>query len=236
MRKSAFFVSKRSVAFTLAALGAGFAWPALALTLSLGSVSPVPGPYDLYNLAGADMDLHNVYLSGSAPATNGPANDAFTYVANDRTSQGQTFATGNSEGGYLLTDVWVRHAGYLANTTDPNTSGSNGTWWEMAGGGGLTLRITRPSQAGMSGFVMSSETYSATGAEGWPTSPTSSVNGDGMWLHLQLASPVPLATNATYGFDLTSVGNNNIFFEWLGNATNVVRRLGLQGQHRRHAG
>ena len=57
--------------------------------------------------------------------------------------------------------------------------------------------------------------------EGWPTSATSSLNGDGMWLHFTLATPLVLATNTTYGFDLTSVGNNNVFFEWLGNATNI---------------
>ena len=181
----------------------------------------MPEVYDIYNLAGANMDMNNVYASGSAPATNGPANDGYTYVANDRTSLGQTFTTGASDGGYLLTDIWVRHAGYTANTADPNTSGSNGTWWEMAGGGGLTLRVTRPAQAGTAGFVLASETYSATGAEGWPTTATSSLNGDGMWLHFTLATPLVLATNTTYGFDLTSVGNNNAFFEWLGNATNI---------------
>jgi hypothetical protein len=104
------------------------------------------------------------YLSGSAPATNGPANDGYTFVAHDRA--GQTFSTGASPGGYLLTDIWVKHAGYAANTIDPNTSGSNGTWWEMAAGDALTLRIINPSKAGTSGFVLDSEAY---GTEGWPT-------------------------------------------------------------------
>jgi alpha-D-xyloside xylohydrolase len=199
----------------------GITMQASAVTLSLVSSAPVPEVYDIYNFAGADMDMHNVYLSGSAPATNGPANDGVTYVANDRTSQGQTFTTGSSDGGYLLTDLWVRHCGYTANTEDPSTPNSNGTWWEMAGGGGLTLRITSPPQAGTSGFVLDSETYGTTGSEGWPTSAGNSANGDGLWLHFALATPVLLATNTTYGFDLTSVNNNNCFFEWLGNATNV---------------
>jgi alpha-D-xyloside xylohydrolase len=192
-----------------------------AVTMSLSSTAPIPGPYDLYNFAGANMDMNNVYLSGSAPATNGPANDGYTYVANDRTGQGQTFTTGANDGGYLLTDIWARHVGYTANTKDPNTANSNGTWWQMKSGGNLTLRVTRPAQAGTAGFVLSSETYPATGAEGWPTSAANSLNGDGMWLHFTLATPLLLATNTTYGFDLTSVSNNNVFFEWLGNATNV---------------
>jgi alpha-D-xyloside xylohydrolase len=167
------------------------------------------------------MDMNNVYAAGNAPATNGSANDGYTYVANDRASQGQTFTTGSSPGGYSLTDIWIRHAGYTANTMDPNTPNSNGTWWQMAAGGGLTLRITNPSQAGTANFVLRSETYSTTGNEGWPTSATSSLNGDGLWLHFTLATPVLLATNTTYGFDLTSVVNNNCFFEWLGNSTDI---------------
>jgi len=196
------------------------ALPASAVTLSLGAFQPTPAPCDIYNFAGADMDMNNVYLSGSAPATNGAANDGYTYVAHDRSSQGQTFTTGGSEGGYLLTDIWVKHAGYTANTIDPNTPNSNGTWWGLANGGDLVLRVTLPSQAGTAGFVLSSENYPTTGAEGWP-GPTSSVNGDGMWLHFKLGTPLLLVTNTTYGFDLTSLTNFNAFFEWLGNSTNV---------------
>jgi hypothetical protein len=107
---------------------AGITTQASAMTLSLSSASPIPTAYDLYNFAGASMDMNNVYLSGSAPATNGPANDGYTYVAHDRATQGQTFTTGSSSGGYLLTDIWVKHVGYTANTADPKTTGSNGTW------------------------------------------------------------------------------------------------------------
>ena len=213
------FLNSLVFAFLLTGI-AGGALRAFAVTLSLGSAMPIPGTYDIYNFAGAVMDMNNVYASNSAPATNGPANDGYTYVAHDRATQGQTFTTGASSGGYLLTDIWVRHAGYLANKIDPKTSGSNGTWWEMAAGGGLTLRITNPSKAGTSGFVLDSETYVTTGTEGWPASATSSLNGDGRWLHFTLATPVLLATNTTYGFDLTSVNNNNAFFEWLGSSTN----------------
>lgn len=211
----------QSFAFLMFLASVGNPLPTWGVTLSLKSSAPVPEVYDIYNFAGADMDKNNVYLSGSEPATNGAANDSYTYVANDRTGQGQTFTTGSSDGGYLLTDIWVKHVGYTANTTDPNTPNSNGTWWQMAGGGNLTLRITVPSQAGTAGFVLSSETYSATGTEGWPTSVANSLNGDGLWLHFKLALPLLLATNTTYGFDLTSVNNNSAFFEWLGNATNV---------------
>ncbi|HEV2453669.1 MAG TPA: TIM-barrel domain-containing protein [Verrucomicrobiae bacterium] len=195
---------------------------ARSLTLSLGTWWPVPGTCDINSFAGANMDMNNVYAAGNAPATNGSANDSYTYVANDRPTQGQTFTTGTSPGGYLLTDVWVRHAGYIDNTTDPNTPGSNGTFYQMAGGGALTLRITNPSQAGTAGFVLHSETYSTTGLEGWPSSAVGTLNGDGRWLHFTLAEPVLLSANTAYGFDLSSVTNNNCFFEWLGDSTNTL--------------
>ena len=63
-----------------------------------------------------------------------------------------------------------------------------------------------------------------TGNEGWPTNNYGaySVNGDSMWLHFTLASPVLLATNTLYGFDLTEVTpDSGAQFEWLGTETNV---------------
>ena len=194
-----------------------------AVTLLLTRGSPVPQPYDIYNFAGADMDMHNVYAAGHAPATNGYANDVYTYVEYYYSPpQGQTFSTGNSAGGYWLTDIWVRHVGYYDNVIDP--SSTDGSWWRMAAGDDVVVRITNPSQAGRANFVLHSETYTTTGNEGWPTNNygTYSANGDSMWLHFILASPVLLATNTNYGFDLTEVTpDGGAQFEWLGNETNV---------------
>ena len=159
------------------------------------------------------MDVNNVYLAGSAPIANGGDNDSYTYVDANRATQGQTFTTIAGDTGYVLTDVWVKHAGYAANNAN--------TYWMMAAGGNLTLRIIKPAQVGTSSFVLRSETYVTTGTEGWSTAGTNSVNGDSKWLHFKLASPVTLAAGTTYGFDLTSA-NNNTFFEWLGTATNVL--------------
>ncbi|HOP96341.1 MAG TPA: hypothetical protein PLK78_02760 [Verrucomicrobiota bacterium] len=190
-----------------------FALPSAAVTLTLTPVQPVPGPHDICNFAGGRADVNNVHPAGAPPAANGTANDASTYVANDRPGQGQTFLTGPGDAGYLLTDIWVRHTGYTANTAP--------TWWRMASGGGITVRVTDPSRAGSPGFVIRSETYSTTGTEGWPTSNMNTQNGDNMWLHFRLDAPVLLEPNTTYGFDLTAVFNLNAFFEWLGNSTNV---------------
>jgi alpha-D-xyloside xylohydrolase len=213
----------RGTAFLIAwLLLAGLRVSAVTLVLTPGA--PVPQPYDIYNFAGADMDMHNVYAAGNAPATNGSANDAYTYVMHYyNPQQGQTFTTGNSADGYWLTDIWVRHVGYYNNVIDP--SSTDGTWWKMAAGSALTLRVTNPSQAGHASFVLHSETYTTTGNEGWDTSyyGAYSVNGDSMWLHFTLASPVWLTTNTIYGFDLTAsiADSNDARFEWLGNETNV---------------
>ena len=122
------FLTKRAFPVCLSATLFCQPAPTRALTLSLGSAAPAPGASDIYNFAGADMDMNNIFAAGNAPTTNGAANDAYTYVANDRATQGQTFTTGSSPGGYLLSDVWVEHAGYTDNTVDPQTAGSNGTW------------------------------------------------------------------------------------------------------------
>ena len=75
--------------------------PASAVTLTLTTTPPEPGIHDVYNFEGAINDDANV----------GNGNDANTYVAGDRATQGQTFTTGANPSGYVLTDVWIRHAG-----------------------------------------------------------------------------------------------------------------------------
>lgn len=189
--------------------------PAASLTLT--STAPTPGTYDIYNFTGAAADGGNVNDGGTY--LNGYDNDAFTYVAGDQTTKGQTFTTGGLSGGYSLSSIWVQHAGYTSNASQG--SDYNGTWWHMAAGGTLTLRVTDPSQAGSAGFVLATETYTTTGLEGWGTGYNNSDNGDGMWLDFALATPVALNPDKTYGFDLTGSANNNVFFEWLGTSSDA---------------
>ena len=190
---------------------------AQAASLNLTLTAPTPGANDIYNLTGSANDSGNVNDGGTY--ANGWLNDGFTYVAGDQTSKGQTFTTGSSLGGYTLSSIWVQHAGYTANT-NPG-SFYNGTWWHMAAGATLTARVTDPSQAGGAGFALATETYVTTGLEGWGTGYNNSDNGDGMWLDITLATPVTLAANTTYGFDLTGSSDNNVFFEWLGTSNDV---------------
>src|ERR1700722_307802 len=104
--------------------GAGSLFLALSLsgaTLTLSTSAPVPGPSDIYSFAGASHDGANT--GNGSPFADGADNDAFTYIAGDRVDQGQTFTTGSYSNGYVMSAVWLRHAGYTNNTTL--------TYWQM---------------------------------------------------------------------------------------------------------
>ena len=183
---------------------------ASAATLELTTIPPTPDADDVYNLIGGANDDANL--------NNG--SDGNNYVAGDRPTQGQTFTTGANAGGYVLSDIWIRHAGY----TEAATSG-NGTWWNMGNGGVWVLRVTDPSKSGQAGFVVRSETYVSTGTENngavW-TGGNGSL-GDDVWLHFTLGTPVQVAPGTVYGIDLTATGSPGLnYFEWLGNETNVL--------------
>ena len=182
-----------------------------AATLVLTTNAPVPGTQDVYSFSGADNDTVNV----------GGGADQNTYIAPDRPTQGQTFTTPAGSGTFLVSDIWVQHNHYT------NSASGNGTWWTLGSGAVLTIRVTDPSKLGQSGFVLESETYTATGKENygslWSNNGQANQLGDGMWLHFTLATPVSLSANKQYGFDLTgtTAGAGN-FFEWFGTSNSVA--------------
>ena len=186
------------------------ALPVPAATLIITASAPTPGANDQYNFTGSPNDSGNVN-DGLAIYPDGAANDAFTYMAGDRADQGQTFTTGNNTNGYTMTSVWLRHVGYTNNTAL--------TWWQMNSGVTITVRVTDPALAGTVGFSLDTETYTTTGNEGWSGSHNS-LNGDGDWVQIALASPFTLAPNTIYGFDVTS-STTGAFFEWLGTSNNL---------------
>lgn len=186
-----------------------FALSVSATTLTISSTAPIPGPDDISNVSGAAHDGANV--GNGTIFADGAANDAFTYIAGDRPAQGQTFTTGNNTNGYTLTSIWLKHAGYTSNT--------DLTWWQMNAGAIITVRVTDPALAGTAGCALATETYATTGSEGW-SGAQNSPNGDGNWVQLTLTTPVALALNKTYGFDVTS-STTAAFFEWLGTSNNV---------------
>lgn len=194
-------------ALCLAALLAAASAPAASLVLT--TTPPTPGTYDVYNFAGADSDTSN--LNGGADAEN--------YIAYDRPTQGQTFTTPAGSGSFVLSDIWIRHCGYT------NLAPGNGTWWSLGSGAQYTVRVTDASKNGQAGFVLSSETYTATGTENGGVQWIGGNNslGDDMWLHFTLATPVVVSPNTKYGIDLTAtVAGGGNYFEWHGINSEVL--------------
>ena len=185
-----------------------------AATLTFQTFAPTPGANDIYNFAGASHDGANVN-NGSTYA-DGAGNDAFTYIAGDRTDQGQTFTTGSDPQGYRVNAVWLRHCGY--------TNNADLTWYRMDASAVMTVRITDPAQAGTTGFALDAENYTITGSE--PNKLPAgayynSANGTGTWLRFGLANTnFTLSPNTTYGFDVTTI-SGLCFFETFGTSNNV---------------
>jgi hypothetical protein len=178
-------------------------------TISFTLTAPTPGANDIAALMGAALDRDNV---GGDGTTDGTANDSATYVASDRPAQGQTFTTGPAM--MMVGGIWIQHPGYSGN--NPPGEASNNTWYAMAAGSQITLRITDPAASGTAGFILGSETAAITGTEPGvlPAATANSPDGTATWIHIKLDSPVALAANTTYGFDLGASAGT--FFEILG--------------------
>src|SRR5262245_47882833 len=174
------------LAAVLCGSSVGFRAPAVTLTFS--TTAPVPAADDIFNFTGATRDRENV-RSTTAVTTDGTVNDDFTYVAGDRSNQGQTFTTSNTVTAYVVKAVWLRSCGYTNNTGQ--------TFYNGTAGGSFTVRITDPAKAGTAGFVLGSETYALTGVEPNNFGNGNSANGLGRWLKFTLATMVPLSTNKT---------------------------------------
>jgi hypothetical protein len=161
--------------------------------------APTVGAYDIAQLVTPNSDTLNINGPGQTYTGN---NDGSTFVANDRNiSQGQLFTTGLSAVGFNLTDIWVQNVFY----TDAM---NNGTWAGLNVGNSITLRIVDPSQANSAGFVMASQVCTVTAGSGFSggTGTAPYYSGSGLWLHMTLDTPLALAANTQYGFDLTSYG------------------------------
>lgn len=178
-------------------------------TIDFSAAAPTPGANDISNLSGAAQDRDNVGGDGSVDGT---GNDGTTYVAPDQPTQGQTFTTG--AGLMSIGGIWIRHPGYSGN--NPGGLEADNTWYAMGTNTQITIRVTDPAAAGTAGFVLASETAPITGTEPGvlPATSTNTPDGTGTWIHIELDTPIPVAVNTLYGFDLG--GSAGTFFETLG--------------------
>ena len=200
-------VLKSSILVSLCLVLTGF--NAQAVTLTYSSTAPTLESSYVYHLGESTTDAGNVEGVSGAPYTN----DAATYIAHDRQGLGQTFTTG--PGAYLINGFWLKHVDYSGlddiswwNTDSANTSPN------------LEIRVTDPSAAGTPAFELSVESYIVTGNE--PDDSLIEGNGvsglgTGTWIHFELDTPVLLAGNTEYGFDVTSFNTgSNYYFETAG--------------------
>ena len=150
---------------------------------------PTVGAEDIAQLAAPTSDTLNILGTGIGYSGE---NDGATYVANDRTTQGQSF-TMNESG--VVQGVWVQHVGYTDFL-------NNGTWSGLNDGTAITIRISSVSDTALT--VLGSEV--ATVAAGSGIGGGGDWNGTGKWLYIALDTPVSLDAAGTYAFDLTSYG------------------------------
>ena len=183
---------------------------AFAATLTCGASAPAPtGSAAISNWTGATFDADNVGGSGTnanGSPNNGAANDATTYVSNNRAAQGETFTTGSNPGGYKITGITVRAAGYTNNTA----SGTNTTTWGL--NSTASTFYVRVGQISGTTFIPYTIEYAASGGTGNP-GVSSSANGSGAYLTFTLKAPIVLLPNTVYAFDIGTTGD---YFEMLG--------------------
>jgi hypothetical protein len=183
---------------------------AQAAVVSYSATAPTIGPDDAHFLGESTTDETNVNFG----------DDGATYIAHDRPGMGQTFTTGTDPSGYVMTGFYLKNVLY-------DTASGNGTWWYLdneagqEGGSILQIRVVDPTNQGLPAFVVHSEDYTITGTESgnelMPVNWNADKLGTDTWVHFALSTPVQLAPNTQYGFDVTVIlGNWGYFFETAG--------------------
>jgi hypothetical protein len=164
------------------------------------------------------------YLGSSADDTTNVAagDDAASYFAHDRLNMGvgQTFWTGST--GFEMTGIWLKNVQYTTNT-------GNGTWWyldnEAGQQGGSVLRYRVTQWTGTNLSVINTSSYTVTGTETgnelMPVNWAADKLGTGTWVYFGLDTPVTLAPNTVYGFDVAvTLGDWGYFMETAGTLGN----------------
>jgi hypothetical protein len=145
-----------------------------AAVITTSATDPVVGIEDIAQLG----------TCGGSESLNVSTNDQYTYVADDRTTQGQTFTT---IGAGRMIGFSLRNPTYWG-------------WTNVNDGDSFTVRVSSVSGTALTELRREIATVAAGNAIGY------NQGGTGKWLHITLASPVVLAANTIYAFDITSFG------------------------------
>jgi len=197
--KTKLFLSTCAVGLlTASAFGASLSWSAGA---------PTVNGADIANFIGVSADADNI-LGGD---------DAGTYVAANRSAQGQTFTTG-SDAGYLLNAITLQHVNY-------DTYWSLDTGWTGYNGGRFQIQIGSIA-GGLFTPIATEDAYMDVSA---PANMNPGL-GSAQFATITLGVPVSLAANATYAFAITTTADFNPwdgpYFELNGDGTTSANYAG----------
>jgi autotransporter-associated beta strand protein len=183
------------------------------IPITTNTVAPAIGAYDQYYLPGPVDEATGAMNLGSSN-TNSGENDVLTYVAGDKTSQGQSFTTGSNPSGYTINSVTVRHILWTNFL-------SNGTFMSITPGSSFDFRFGTISGANITPILTTNATYSGSDLE------MAGGGGTGIYFTFDLsgAGIGTLAPNTTYFFELASEGNPP-YFELHNTETNATSYTG----------
>lgn len=147
--------------------------------------------------------------------TGAPEKD--NYVAHDNTAcLGQTFTTGNDPSGYELNSISFEQV--------TNGGQYGGTYAQNLAGGSLGYRVFSLSGSTIGSVLATESSISITPIMTWEH-PNPAGSG-AWWVTITFASPITLAANTQYAFDLQPDSAGQFYMEWDG--TNVSNFSGGQ--------
>ncbi len=192
------------VGAAIAALQMACLSPAAGATAGLGTAVPDAGD-GVQNLNFSTSDATNTQVQYNP-------ND---YLAGDNGSAlGQTFTTGSNADGYHLSSISVRQVSWGT------------TFWDFTGGT-VTLQVFRINSnngGGVWGITqLALETATVGGEDDGLTYSSGTPGANARWLTVTLDSPVVLAPNTIYGFQIVAPGtggNDQFFLQLDGTSTN----------------
>ena len=175
-------------------------------TLKIGVFAPLAAPVTS-SLTAPDTDADDAYFLASnigEPDTIGGTstaldNDESTYVAENRTSKGQTFTTGPSAHGYFLQSFTVQHVNWPTLT-------ASGTAYDIQPGDQWEFQIGTLSGTTKTPLLKYSASYDGTALTG------SGNTGSGRYLTFNLSGMGVLLTPATtYYFEIAPLTGDSFF-------------------------
>lgn len=166
----------------------------LSAPVTSSSTAPVADSDDAYYLASNIVESNTI-----GGTTNSTDNDAQTYVAEDRTSKGQTFTTGSNPQGYSLQSFTFAHVGW------PNFT-STGTYYDIQPGDQWEFQVGSMSGTTKTPLLKYIATYDGAAMTGNGTS------GTGRYLTFNVSGlGVQLSPGTTYYFEIAPLSGDPFF-------------------------